>query len=53
MKTKTPRTAAASRARSAAALRRRIRAAAALLRANGYNVEPQNLDAALLLKDES
>jgi hypothetical protein len=44
-----PRTAAATQARKANARRRRLRNAAALLRAEGFIVEPPNLDAALLI----
>ena len=44
-----PRTAAATEARKANARRRRLRAAAALLRAEGFKIEPPSLDAALLI----
>lgn len=49
MKTAPLRTAAATEARKANARRRRLRAAAALLREHGYAVESPNLDAALLI----
>jgi len=43
------RTAAATEARKANARRRRLRAAAATLRAEGYTIESPDLDAALLI----
>jgi hypothetical protein len=47
-----PRTAAATLARKQNARRRRLRAAAELLRAEGFKIDPPNLDAALLISEE-